>query len=85
MRTLQPEPIPTKPDGFDVWVDDLGLFCDCNGEEAFIGIIKHYAPVECVRYLSWDQRAWAALVARARYADITRFTAGVRSGRRVGL
>jgi hypothetical protein len=85
MRTLQPEPIPSKPDDFDVWVDDLGLFCDCNGVEALIGVVKNYAPVECVRYLSWDQRVWAELLARARYADATRFTAGVRSGRRMGV
>lgn len=85
MRNLQPEPVPLKPMDFDVWLEDLGLFADCNGGEALIGVVMNYAPPEGVRYLAWDQRAWAALLARARYADATRFTAGVRSGRRVGL
>ena len=85
MRTLQSEPQPAKPTDFDVWLEDLGLFADCNGEVALRGVVMHYAPSECVRYLSWDQRAWAELLARARYADATRFTAGVRNGRRMGV
>jgi hypothetical protein len=85
MRSLQCEPLPAKPSAFDDWVEELGLFADCNGEEALWGVVMNYAPPECVRYLSWDQPCWTWLLTRARYADATRFTAGVRSGRRMGV
>ena len=77
-------PAPKPPD-FDAWAEELLAFADCQGECATIGIVMHFAPIECVRALAADPPLWAVLLARARYADMKRFQQGVQAGRRLGL
>ena len=85
MRSLELEPAPAQPTDFAGWYEEIGLFADLEGEAALIGVVMGFAPMECVRFLGAQPLLWVALVARARYADWQRFTAGLRNGRRVGL
>ena len=80
MRRFEAEPRAHRPRDFEVWLAELQLFADCNGEEAVIGVLMHYAPVECVRYLVALPTLWDELLARGRYADQVRFREGVRVG-----
>ena len=85
MWHCEPEPRARKPKDFAGWADEIGWFADCHGESATIGMVMVFAPVECVRALAADPPLWAALLARARYADMKRFQQGVRAGRRLGV
>jgi len=85
MSRFEAEPRATKPKDFDPWAVELGLYAECEGLQALLGIVTHYAPVECVRWLAVDQPLWAQLVARAREADRQRFSFGVAHGRRMGV
>jgi hypothetical protein len=79
-KHLQAEPRIEKPTDFDGWASELALFADCEGETAVLGIVMRFAPEECVRALSADQRLWASVIARARYADMKRYEMGVLIG-----
>ena len=85
MQRFDVEPLAVKPTAFDPWLDELGLFADCEGFEALIGVLIHYAPPECVRYLASQPAIVASLVARARFADWQRYEAGLLRGRGMGL
>src|SRR6478735_4512870 len=85
MRRFELEARATKPRDFDAWLLELQLFTDANGEEAAIGVLMHFAPVECLRYLVAQPALWDELLSRGRYADLQRYREGVRCGRGVGL
>jgi hypothetical protein len=85
MRRFEAEERARKPRDFDAWLLELQLFTDCNGADAVIGVLLHYAPVECLRYLVAQPALWDELLARGRYADQQRYREGVRFGRGVGL
>jgi len=85
MQRFEAEPRARKPRDFDAWLAELQLFTDCNGEEAVIGVLMHYAPVDCMSYLVAQPALWDELLSRGRYADAQRFRDGVRVGRGVGL
>jgi len=84
-KHLQAEPLGDKPEDFDPWADELGWFTDVEGTQALLGVVMEYAPTECVRALASDQRLWACLMARGRFADRKRFELGVQIGKLVGV
>lgn len=84
MRRFEAEARPEKPADFDDFVEELGLVADCEGAWALVGAFW-FAPVECCRYLAAHPIVWEYLLARAHYADLRRWDAGVRFGRGVGI
>ena len=85
MRRFEMESRAVKPKDFDPWYAELGLFGDCEGTCALIGVIMQHAPIECVRYLGAQPGLFAALLTRAIYSDQQRYVVGVLRGRGVGL
>jgi hypothetical protein len=85
MRRFETEERAGKPPEFDPWLEELGMLADLEGEQAVLGVLLQFAPVECVRWLGSQQHLLAGLIARGRYGDRCRFAFGVYVGRGVGL
>jgi hypothetical protein len=83
MRRFEVEARPDKPPEFDAWLDELGLVGDCEGTWALVGTLWR-SPAECCKYLGTLPGVWSGLLARAQYADRSRFEFGVYLGRNAG-